>query len=74
MGLHDDPVATLVARLQASGFDPQSTGPTPWKSRCPAHNGRRHNLCVKKGDDGQACVSVTMPQVRLWPPSWPPSG
>ena len=42
-----DPIRKLVEKLERGGFAPQSTGPDSWKSRCPAHYGRRHNLSVK---------------------------
>jgi hypothetical protein len=54
--IRDDPVAALVARLEQGGFDPRTTGPDSWESRCPAHGGRRHNLSVNKGDDGKALI------------------
>ena len=51
-----DPAAALLARLEQGGFEPQPTGPDSWESRCPAHNGRRRNLSVKRGDDGRILV------------------
>lgn len=51
-----DPVANIIARLEARGFDPRSTGPDSWESRCPAHDGSRRNLSVKRGDDGRALL------------------
>ena len=59
--MQTDPVAALVANLQRGGYDPRSTGPGSWESRCPAHGGRRRNLSVKKGDDGRALVFCTTP-------------
>jgi hypothetical protein len=52
----DDPVATVVTKLQLNGFDPRETGPDQWESRCPAHEGRRYNLSIGRGDDGRALV------------------
>src|SRR5262249_43385765 len=52
----NDPVAALVARLDARGFDPRATGPASHESRCPAHNGDRRNLTITRGDDGRALV------------------
>ena len=51
-----DPVAALVAHLESSGFDPRPTGPGAWESRCPAHDGSRHNLSITRGDDGRALI------------------
>jgi hypothetical protein len=51
-----DPVAVLRARLETDGFDPRATGPDSWESRCPAHNGSRHNLSISPGDDGRALI------------------
>lgn len=51
-----DPAAALVSRLGSAGFDPRPTGPDSWESRCPAHNGSRRNLSIRRGDDGRALV------------------
>lgn len=51
-----DPTSALVARLESAGFDPKPTGPDSWESRCPAHNGDRRNLSIKRGDDGRALL------------------
>src|SRR5262245_44616462 len=51
-----DPAAALVARLQSAGFDPRPTGPDSWESRCPAHDGGRHNLSISRGDFGRALI------------------
>ena len=56
MDLNTGPVGALVARLESSGFDPRPTGPGAWESRCPAHNGSRHNLSINTGDDGRALI------------------
>src|SRR4051812_28172437 len=51
-----DPTAEVIRRLEAGGFDPRTSGPDRWESRCPAHRGSRHNLSVRRGDDGRALV------------------
>jgi putative DNA primase/helicase len=51
-----DPVAALVAKLEAAGCGPRSTGPDSWEARCPSHNGGRRNLSVRRGDDGRALL------------------
>ena len=51
-----DPAAAIVAKLEAGGYSPRPTGPDAWESRCPAHDGRRRNLSVKRGDDGRILV------------------
>ena len=51
-----DPVKAFVARLESRGFDPFPTGPDSWESRCPAHNGSRRNLSIRRGDDGRALI------------------
>jgi hypothetical protein len=52
-----DPVQTVVAELDALGFDPRPTGPDSWASRCPAHNGSRPNLSIRRGDDGKVLLN-----------------
>ena len=65
-----DPLAVVIDNLERGGFAPRSTGPDSWESRCPAHNGCRHNLSVKKGDDGRALVfchhAPDVPLIRSW--------
>ena len=39
-----------------AGFDPRPSGPDSWESRCPAHDGDRRNLSIKRGDDGRALI------------------
>ncbi len=56
MMMATDPAAAILAKLEQGGFDPGPTGPDSWESRCPAHNGRRRNLSVKRGDDGRILV------------------
>jgi len=51
-----DPLAAILARLEQGGFEPRESGPGSWESRCPAHNGSRKNLSVKRGDDGRSLV------------------
>src|SRR5271157_5848642 len=51
-----DPAAAIVAKLEAGGYSPRPTGPDAWESRCPAHDGRRRNLSVKRGHDGRALL------------------
>src|SRR5262249_17516821 len=46
----------VVARLESRGFDPRETGPDSWVSRCPGHDGSRHNLSVTRGDDGRVLL------------------
>ncbi len=55
MSTHD-PTTVLIARLNAFGSDPRPTGPDSWESRCPAHQGTRRNLSIKRGDDGRALL------------------
>jgi hypothetical protein len=51
-----DPTAALIERLQRAGFDPRPAGPDAWESRCPAHDGDRRNLSIKRGDNGRALL------------------
>lgn len=51
-----DPTAVIVARLDTGGYDPRSTGPDSWESRCPAHDGGKRNLSIKRGDDGRVLL------------------
>jgi hypothetical protein len=51
-----DPVSLLLSRLETGGCDPTPTGPDSWESRCPAHNGKRKNLSICRGDDGKVLV------------------
>ncbi len=51
-----DPAAAILAKLQQGGFNPGPTGTDAWESRCPAHDGRRRNLSIKRGDDGRILV------------------
>ncbi len=51
-----DPVADFVARLESRGWEPRPTGPESWESRCPAHEGNRRNLSIRRGDDGRALI------------------
>jgi putative DNA primase/helicase len=52
----DDPTGLLLDRLRAADCDPRSTGPDTWESKCPAHCGSRHNLSIRRGDDGRALL------------------
>ena len=54
--MRNDPVAAIVAKLEQGGFDPQSTGPDSWESRCPAHDGSRRNLSIKTGSGGRVLI------------------
>jgi hypothetical protein len=54
--LNPDPVALVVARLEARGCEPKPTGSDSWEARCPAHEGTRRNLSVGRGDTGAALV------------------
>ncbi len=56
MMMANDPAAAILSKLEQGGFDPESTGPDSWESRCPAHDGRRRNLSIKRGDDGRILV------------------
>jgi hypothetical protein len=51
----DDPLQTIVDRLEKEGFDPRPSG-SGWESRCPGHNGDRRNLTISEGDDGRALI------------------
>jgi putative DNA primase/helicase len=42
----------VIDVLNRGGYDPRPTGPGQWESRCPAHNGSRHNLSVKSASGG----------------------
>lgn len=54
---HQDPVELILSRLAGGGFDPRPTGkPMEWESRCPCHDGSRHNLNIGYGDDGRALL------------------
>ncbi|MGC8641135.1 MAG: DUF3987 domain-containing protein [Isosphaeraceae bacterium] len=54
-GVHE-PVERLLHALAQAGFDPRAAGPGCWESRCPAHQGSRHNLSIRRGDDGRVLV------------------
>ena len=47
-GSHD-PVSRVIATLESRGYDPRPTGVEAWESRCPGHNGSRHNLDDHEG-------------------------
>ena len=51
-----DPVQEVVNRLRNTGCDPHPNGPNAYESRCPVHEGTRHNLSVSKGCDGRALL------------------
>jgi hypothetical protein len=51
-----NPAATVIEALKRGGFDPQAAGKNKWESRCPAHDGDRHNLSISKGDDGRVLL------------------
>jgi hypothetical protein len=51
-----DPVARVVEALERGGFEPKPAGKHKWESRCPAHEGERHNLSIARGDDGRALL------------------
>jgi hypothetical protein len=51
-----DPTAKVIAALKAGKFDPRTTSEGSWESRCPAHEGDRHNLTITKADDGRALL------------------
>jgi hypothetical protein len=42
--------------LKAANCDPRSKGPGAYESKCPAHEGKRHNLSIKLGDDGKVLL------------------
>ena len=46
----------LISQLEQGGYDPRSTGPDGWESRCPAHNGDRWNLSITRKSDGTILV------------------
>jgi len=50
------PVVNILDCLDRGGYDPRPTGPGAWESRCPAHGGQRHNLSIKRGDDGRILI------------------
>jgi hypothetical protein len=52
----ETPTGRVIAKLREQGFAPRSCGPKRWKSRCPSHRGRRHNLSVAVGDDGRVLL------------------
>ena len=54
--MRDEPVERLVQALRRTGYDPRTAGPDRWESRCPAHQGRRRNLSIGRGHDGQALI------------------
>jgi len=56
MSHHEDPLARVIARLEAGGWDPRPTGPDAYESRCPGHGGSRHNLAIARGDTGAVLV------------------
>ena len=56
MSHHEDPLPRLIARLEAGGFDPRPCGPDAYESRCPGHEGSRHNLAIGRGDNGGVLV------------------
>lgn len=48
----EKPVEVVIAALERLGFDPKDSGPGQWRSRCPAHEGKSHNLSIKETSDG----------------------
>ena len=48
----------VIDRLEAQGFEPRLAGAGSWTSRCPAHDGSRHNLSINPGDDGRGGGAV----------------
>ncbi len=53
---HADPLERLVAALAAHDCDPRERGADSYESRCPAHDGSRHNLSVDRGDDNRVLI------------------
>lgn len=60
-----DPLRTLVTALERGGFDPRATGEDRYESRCPGHDGRRHNLTVARGEDARVLVHCQAHQCSL---------
>jgi len=54
--IKDDPLGRVIAALSRNGCEPRETGPDRYESRCPAHDGRRRNLCISRGDDGRVLL------------------
>lgn len=52
----NEPTQVVLGRLGQRGFNPRSIGPDSWEGRCPAHDGSRHNLSIKTGDDGRCLI------------------
>ena len=50
------PIERVVEKLESGGFDPIPEGSDKWESRCPAHNGSRHNLTIGCGLDGRVLL------------------
>jgi len=46
------PIDLVIGRLESGGFDPRPAGGGGWESRCPVHQGSRHNLSIKEASDG----------------------
>jgi len=51
-----EPVEILVAALERGGYDPRAAGENRYESRCPGHDGQRHNLTIARGEDGRALI------------------
>ncbi len=51
-----DPIEAVLAALERRGFDPRTVGADSWDSRCPAHDGERRNLSIKRGEDGRVLL------------------
>lgn len=51
------PIDQVVNRLKSGGYDPRPAGSGGWKSRCPGHDGKSHNLSVKEADDGTVLLN-----------------
>jgi putative DNA primase/helicase len=49
------PIDAVVSALASGGYDPTPSGDA-YESRCPVHNGSRHNLSVAEGADGRALL------------------
>jgi hypothetical protein len=51
------PLADLIGKLEADGFNPRRGNGAQWSARCPAHEDRGPSLSCSEGDDGRALIN-----------------
>ena len=59
------PIDLVIGRLESGGFDPRPAGGGGWESRCPVHQGSRHNLSIKEASDGIVLLDDPLERLLL---------